>query len=218
VETAEVANVSLPGGTSTVTVNETANSPLEPTITPLSEALPRSSGTVYLPFIANKGEQPAATAAAPIAAASTTTPSPSATKTPRTPETPSPTETNSPPTDTPSPAAYQLLIATNGEDSLFVVSLSEEAFPLGPLRLGSGNEAIQGTEWNLGQLAPGDCVTAWKNGGNPRPPDVDCSQVGVQVIRQGPDRFWKNQFDVFYDGKQVGVCNPQNQCVIEIAE
>lgn len=216
-EAAEVANMSLPGGTSTGTVNETPNSPLDPTITPLSEALPQSSGTVYLPFIANEGEQSAATAAAPIAAASTATPSPPATETPRATEVPSPTGTNPPPTDTPSSAAYQLLIATNGEDSLFVVNQSEEAFPLGPLRLASGSGAIQGTEWNLGQLAPGDCVTAWKDGGNPRPPDVDCNQVGVRVIRQGPDRFWKNQFDVFYDDQQVGVCNPQ-ECLIEITK
>ncbi|MCP4361630.1 MAG: protein kinase [Chloroflexi bacterium] len=187
VETVEVENVSLPRGTSTVTVNEAANSPLDPTITPLPEALPQSSETVYLPIISNEEEPPTS-----IAPASTA--------------------------DTPSPTAYQLLIATNGKDSLFVVSQSEEAFPLDPLRLGSGNGAIQETEWGLGQLAPGDCVTAWKDGGNPQPPDVDCNQVGVRVIRQGPDRFWKDQFDVFYDGEQVGVCNPQGQCLIEITK
>lgn len=215
-ETAEVANVSLPGETSTVTANDTANSPLDPTITPLSEALPQSSETVYLPFIANEGEHPAATAAAPIAAASTATPSPSATETRRTPETPSPTETNPPPTDTPSSAAYQLLIATNKEDSLFVVNRSEEAFPLDSLRLGQGNRIIEGSEWGVEQLAPGDCVTAWKDGGNPKPPDVDCGQVGEPLIRKGPERFWNSQFDVFFDGEQVGICNPPEQCLVEI--
>ena len=212
-ETAEVASVSLPEGTSTVAANETANSPLDPTVTPLSEALPQSSGTVYLPVITNEEEQPA-----PIAAASTATSSLPVTETPRPTETPFPTETSPPPTDTPSPAAYQLLIATNKEDSLFVVNHSEEAFPLDSLRLGQGNRIIEGTEWGVEQLAPGDCVTAWKDGGNPKQPDVDCGQVGEQLIRKGPERFWNSQFNVFYDGKQVGVCNPPEQCLVEIAK
>lgn len=196
-ETSEAANVSLPGGTPTVAANETANSPIDPTVTTLTEAFPQSSGTVYLPYIANEEEQQD-----PIAAAPT--------------DTPSPTETSSPPIDTQSPTGYQLLIATNKEDSLFVVNRSGEAFSIDLLRLGQGNKVIEGTEWGLGQLAPGACVTAWKDGGNPRPPDVDCNQVGDRVTRRGPDRFWKNQFDVFFEGEQVGVCNPQELCLIEI--
>jgi serine/threonine protein kinase len=179
---------------------------------------PLSPGTIYLPLIENGAGQLAPTGAAPTAAESTATPLPPAAETPRPTETPSPTETVPHPTDTPSPAVYQLLIATHKEDSLFVVNQAGEAFPLDPLRLGSGDEAIQGTEWGLDQLAPGECVTAWKDGGNPKPPDVDCSQVGERVMRQRSDRFWKDQFDVFYDGEQVGACNPPEPCLVEITK
>lgn len=210
-ETAVVASVSQPGEVATIATGETASSPLDPTLTPLSEALPQSSGTVYLPVITNEKEQPAS-----IAAASTATSLPSTAETPHPTATPSPTETTPSPTDAPSSTTYQLLIATNKEDSLFVVNQSAEAFPLDSLSLGKGNRFIEGTQWGIEQLAPGDCVTAWKDGGNPKLPDVECNQVGEQLIRKGPERFWKDQFEVFYEGDQIGECNPPEQCLVEI--
>lgn len=216
VETAAVVEVSLPRETPTGAVVETAasltptavgtqaaNLPPEPATSSPPEGLPASPGAVYLPLMANEAGPPA-----PPAVTATSTPLPPAT------ETTSPTETARPPAETPTATAYRLLIATNKEDSLFVVNQGEASFPLGPLRLGRGNRTIQGTEWGIEQLASGACVTAWKDGGNPQPPEVDCRQVGEQVVRQGPDRFWRDRFDVFYDGEQVGVCN--EQCVIEI--
>lgn len=198
VETAEVAGVPQSGEVPIAATGESANPSLDPTGTSQPELLPQFAEPIYLPFIGNEGEQPAS-----IGAASTSTPVPQTTATPS-------------PTDTPSPTVYQLLIATNKEDSLFVVNQSEVAFPLNLLRLGQSEKVIEGTEWGLGQLEPGDCVTAWKDRGNPKPPDVDCSQVGEQIIRKKPDRFWKSQFDVFFEGEQVGVCNPPEQCLVEI--
>ncbi len=186
---------------------EAATPSLEPTATVLSELLLPSSSEVYLPLIASENRQPTSVALLP-----TSTPLPPPT------ETPSPTETVSPATDTTVPTMYQLLIATNKEDSLFVVNQSGEAFPLSLLRLGKGNKVIEGTEWGLEQLAPGECVAAWKDKGDPKPPDVNCSQVGERLIRKGPERFWKSQFDIFFAGEQVGVCNPSGTCLIEITK
>ena len=120
-------------------------------------------------------------------------------------ETPSPTVTL-PPTATPtSETPYRLLIATNGEDSLFVVNQSDVAFPLAFLQLGDGNGAIQGIDWGMEFLEPGSCVTAWKDGGNPQPPSVDCQQVGERLIRDGSNRFWKDAFGVFMRGHRSAV-------------
>jgi hypothetical protein len=109
-----------------------------------------------------------------------------------------------------------LLITANGEDSLFVVNQSGESFPLALLRLGNGRRAVQGTEWGVAQLEPGACVTAWKDGGNPQPPDVTCQQVGERLIRRGPERFWKDPFMVFYDDAEIGICDAAGACLIEI--
>jgi hypothetical protein len=219
--------VLLPGGMPTIAVMETADLPpdstlalLEPTTvgneitnispkpraTPPKETLPLSSARVYLPVIAGEEEQ--------STPAATTPP----TGIPRSTETLFLADATTPPASTPSPTAYRLLIATNEGDSLFVVNRSGVAFPLTPLRLGSGNSAIQGAEWGVGQLEPGNCVTAWKDGRNPRPPNLYCDRVGARVIRRGPDRLWKSQFDLFYDGEQIGVCNPQEQCLVEITK
>jgi hypothetical protein len=108
-----------------------------------------------------------------------------------------------------------LMIMMEGEDSLFIMNASAAAFPLALLRIGDGNGAINGSEWGIESLAAGSCVTAWKDSGNPRAPGVRCTQVGTQVTRHGPDRFWKDSFNVYYNGVQVGTCSSES-CVINI--
>jgi hypothetical protein len=110
---------------------------------------------------------------------------------------------------------YELLIATHKEDSLFVVNQSAQPFPLARLRLGDGEGAISGSEWEIDRLAPGACVAAWKDSGKPKTPDVTCSEVGVHLIRAGKARFWKSGFPVYFDGELVDICNP-DACAIRI--
>ena len=203
-ETAEITSVSLAESTPTATIAETAIIPipssLEPTLSP-------SPGMLYLPVIANAEKQPVSVA---VDSAPTSLPSVS--------PPPSPTETTSLTTETPLPPVYQLLIVAHKEDSLFVVNQSEVPFPLNPLRLGSGKGVIEGKAWELEQLAPGACVTVWKDTGNPKAPNVECSQVGVKVTRKGSERFWKDPFDIFYEGEQVGSCEPPKQCLVAITK
>jgi hypothetical protein len=78
--------------------------------------------------------------------------------------------------------------------------------PLALLRLGDEAGAITGTEWEVAQLEPEACVTAWKKEGNPKPPDVDCKEVGDPLIRSGSELFWKDDFDVYYDETLLGSC------------
>ncbi len=149
----------------------------------------------------------------------TPSPPPSATGTP----TPARTATPTPmltatPTATPALPAivYSLLIATRDDDSLFVVNESPLDFPLGPLRLGDGRGAINGAEWKVDMLASGECVTAWQDSGNPKPPSgVSCRQVGERLTRSRSERFWRTRFNVYYSGELVGTCLP-GRCSINI--
>jgi len=122
------------------------------------------------------------------------------------------------PTPTPTLAQssnYDLLIARRGEDSLFVVNQTVEPFPLALLRVGDEAGAINGTEWNLELLDSGACVTAWADGGNPKPPKVTCTEVGQRLTRPRGERFWQKAFNVYYQEQLVGVCD-RNQCSISI--
>ena len=141
----------------------------------------------------------------------TTTPSPTHTLTPADTSTPTPV-----PTATAAPVVYDLLIAKRGDDSLFVVNQSALAFPLAPLSLGDGSAAINGPDWEVNMLQPDECVTAWKDSGNPRPPrGVTCSEVGSRLTRDGPNRFWKDDFNVYYAGEQIAECT-RDRCTITI--
>ncbi len=126
------------------------------------------------------------------------------------------------PTDVPTPTPqespeYELLIVTRGEDSLFVINLSPVPFPLGPLRLGDGGGAIDGSQWGIEMLQSGQCVTVWKQSGNPRAADNDCERVGTRLTRAGPERFWKSTFSVYYADAPVGICQESAaRCEISI--
>lgn len=129
---------------------------------------------------------------------------------------PAATPTDTPATPVPEPL-YELLLARRGDDSLFVVNRSGHPIPLPPLWLTDGRAQINGQEWGVPSLDSGACVTAWKDSGRPRAPDVTCTEVGERIVRSGRDRFWKDAFEVYYDGHKVGDC-PKNggQCVVTI--
>lgn len=118
-----------------------------------------------------------------------------------------------------SPAADQpdhtILIATRKEDSLYVFNQGETDFPLTVLRLGEGRGTISGSAWGIEVLRPGQCVAVWKDGGNPRSPDVECDLVGTRLTRDGPSRFWKSSFTVFY-GQRIEFTCRSERCPITI--
>ena len=167
------------------------------------------SPTQFIPPTFTPSPTPSATPTPTVTPTWTDTPSPS--------PTPTPTNTSAP-TATPTPATvtYNLLIAKRDDDSLFVINQSTEAFPLEPLRLGDGDGAIDGEDWDVDTLQNGECVTAWKDSGNPRPPrGVKCNEVGARLTRDGPDRFWKSAFNVYYAGELIATC-AREECSISI--
>jgi hypothetical protein len=187
--TASATNTGTPTPTASATGTETA--------TPTASATP----TIALPT-------------ATLTSTATATPTATATLAPS----PTPTTTVVPtgaPTATPSGVIYTLRLVTRGEDSLFVINDSRKAFPLEPLRLAEGSEALNGQDWNVDNLKQGECVAVWKNGGKPQPPDVKCKLVGKRLTRSGEHRFWLAPFNVYYQEQQVGTC-ADTACIISI--
>jgi serine/threonine protein kinase len=176
---------------------------------------PRATATVTLPPLRTP------TPGTPTAIA-TSTPAPTRTGTPTRTHTPVPTATpmsTLTPTATSAPAAtYELQIVGHREDSLFIVNQTALDFPLPPLRVGDGEGALYGAEWGILDLAQGQCVSAWKEGGKPKAPKgLKCDEVGEKVTRDGPSRFWDEPFKLYYAGELVGTCeaSPDN-CTISI--
>ena len=125
------------------------------------------------------------------------------------------------PTPTPlyeEPVSYSLLIAKRGEESLFVVNQTTEAFPLALLRLSNDTGAINGADWGIDALATGVCVAAWRDEGDPKPPqELTCDPVGTRLTRGKQDLFWKEAFNVYSDEQPIGICEKeQRECSVGI--
>lgn len=113
---------------------------------------------------------------------------------------------------------FELLIATRGEDSLFVINQSEHTFPLDRLQLGDEDGVIVGSDWRVPALLPGECVTIWKDLKKPKAPDgITCTEVGPRLTREKKERFWKSAFGVYYNGGLITTCDSE-QCPISISD
>jgi serine/threonine protein kinase len=218
-ETEEVTLLALAAVSPSQTATSTGTPTLAPTATPTASlaAMLTYTPTWIATSTATHTASPTAshtpTLPPTVTPAPTLTPvPPSATRT-TVPPSATPSRTPRPKTATPSPApaaaSYGILIATQGEDSLFVANWGKVPFPLTPLRLGEGDGAINGEEWGVPVLSPGECVTAWKEGKNPKPPAVTCREVGPRLTRKPKERFWKSAFGVTYNGAWIANCDSE---------
>ncbi len=106
--------------------------------------------------------------------------------------------------------AFNLLFATRGNDSLLLVNMGPDGFPLAAIQLGDGPSAVLGEQWDLRRLNTGECVGVWKDRGKPKAPnDVKCDEVGERLERGASKNFWNAPFAVYYAGIQVGSCDPE---------
>ena len=118
----------------------------------------------------------------------------------------------------PEPAAptARLLLVPNKEDSIFIVNVGSSAIDLDELVLGDGRRKIEGDDWDISSLRPGQCVTAWKEEGQPEPPRVQCQEVGDRIYRKGPERFWDRDYNVYYDDTLLATCKRREECPVEL--
>jgi hypothetical protein len=115
--------------------------------------------------------------------------------------------------------SYEIVIAKRAEEGLFVINGTAQNLPLAPLQLGDGAGQVDGADWGVPALSPGDCVVAWKDKGEPKLPDnVRCNQVGNVLIRSRPDVFWEQVFYVYYGGEAFGGCDKgEKECPVRIS-
>jgi serine/threonine protein kinase len=108
-----------------------------------------------------------------------------------------------------------LRIATNGEDSFYLINIGSSAVPLPFFFFTDGNHVFDGSGWGISTLGPGECVSIWKDRGNPRAPDVDCNEVGERVEMEPSEEFWKEPFDIIFQNTVVITC-PSNGCEFSV--
>ena len=112
-------------------------------------------------------------------------------------------------------ARYALLISRHGDNSLYVMNLTLDPFPVAPLRLGTENTAIAGSEWGVEHLDNGNCISVWRASGDFLPPDALCTVIGMRVPRDGAQVFWGAAFGVYYNDVLVAMCEQEN-CLVRI--
>lgn len=146
-------------------------------------------------------------------------PSPTPTLEPTATLTPSETPTLAPTaTVTPVPLVdYSLLLARRSDDSLFIVNEGESILPVLPLTLGDGDGQVEGEEFKVENLKPGECLRVYKNTGKvDTPRRLKCEEVGEIVRRAGNDRFWAREYKVYYNDEEIATCADKGErCEVE---
>jgi tRNA A-37 threonylcarbamoyl transferase component Bud32 len=120
---------------------------------------------------------------------------------------PATTTADTPATATvPAVPAETIAIVTRGSDSLVLANNTSASLRLAGIQLGDGENAVRGVEWEVVAIEPGECVTVWKQQGNPEAPQLDCQIVGAPVTRHSRDVFWNRAFPVYYRDALLGSC------------
>lgn len=110
---------------------------------------------------------------------------------------------------------FTLRIATRGDDSFYLINTGDTAVPLPAFLFSDGSHVFGGSEWGISRLGPGECVSVWKDRGNPRRPDVDCREVGERAERAPNETFWKKSFNVIYHNNVIATC-PETGCEFSV--
>lgn len=111
-------------------------------------------------------------------------------------------------------SVYRLLFVSRNNDSLFIINEGGE-FPIVPLCLRNGADEVCGPDWNISTLGSGECVSIWRERGNPDAPDVSCIEVGQRLIRRPNHIVFRSAYEVYYAGRLITVCEP-GRCAVLI--
>ncbi len=122
------------------------------------------------------------------------------------PVSPTPIFADLPIIQTPTKVLYTLVIATHTDESLLVFNQSSVPILLDTLQIGDGRQAIQGSDWKLSTLNPGECIVAIKDKGKPKLPDLKCQQVAKLETAS----FWKGSFNIYFNQQKLLTCSSEN--------
>jgi hypothetical protein len=111
---------------------------------------------------------------------------------------PTATSTSSPPVE------YRLQAVKSGQDGLFLLNAGQVALPLEQIQLGNPPNYVQGSQWQLGALQPGECVLVKvERAKDKKIKDMDCQQAGGEVSL--PQETFLG-YNIYFDGEFVGMC------------
>lgn len=114
------------------------------------------------------------------------------------------TDTPLPPSPTEAPTVsliqeWQLLLLANGEDTFYIINVSDPSAPEFRLRqltvTGERRDSFSGSEWGINRLTTNQCVRLQKNK-NAKSPQTNCDLVGDSISVGGRERFWKPEFNM----------------------
>ena len=121
------------------------------------------------------------------------------------------------PTETPLPP-FELVIEHAGNKGMVLINDGVTPFPLALIELWDNDPELNGGEWEVDFLQPGQCVLVWEQDGRPELPEgVQCEPVGEVPERRGRMRFWTRTINVRFQGVEITSCRADEQrCEITI--
>lgn len=125
-------------------------------------------------------------------------------------------------TQTPIPETglVQVMLVKDEDKGILVVNQGPIDLPLTQLKLGNPPLQVSGEQWKVSRLKMGECVSIWNNIKQSKDIETDdfqCKPVGEVLERKGKDRFWTSEFNIYYNGKYVSKCAPnQRDCEFQI--
>ncbi len=133
-----------------------------------------------------------------------------------------PTDTAQPIPPTQAPEAVQLpagqdftiRMKMDKGNTLAIINLSKQPFPLWLLDIRGPNGEITGDMWGLAELEPEMCALAWKRPGSQKEPKVKECKAQVSMAFS-PSMPWEDEIKVYFSGQEIGVCS-QGACEFSI--
>ena len=106
-------------------------------------------------------------------------------------------------------AEYNLQLIKIGKDGLFLLNVGQEALPLERIQLGNPPNYVLGTQWELSDLQPGECVLVTaENVKEDKLKGEDCERTGSELSLPKGKPFWSSLFILYFDGEYMGNCDP----------
>jgi serine/threonine protein kinase len=105
------------------------------------------------------------------------------------------------------PSGYLLQLVKSGADGLYLWNVGQIELPVAGIQLSNPPNFVQGSQWELSTLLPGECMLLRVEGKEDKKlKKVACEQVDTELDRNEGKPFWQYDFNIYYNGVYVGYC------------